>query len=40
MPKETESIKKKLDTSKKGKAPNLGLAAGLIYESVTAEEII
>ena len=41
MPKETESIKKKLDTSKKkDKAPNLGLAAGLIYESVTAEEII
>ena len=29
MPKETESIKKKLITSKQGKAPNLGLAAGL-----------
>ena len=30
MPKETESIKKKkLNTSKQGKAQNLGLAAGL-----------
>ena len=29
MPKETESIKKKLNTSKQGQAPNLGLAAGL-----------
>ena len=29
MPKETESIKKKLNTLKQGKAPNLGLAAGL-----------
>ena len=29
MPKETETIKKKLNTSKQGKAPNLGLAAGL-----------
>ena len=30
MPKEPESIKKKkLNTSKQGKAPNLGLAAGL-----------
>ena len=30
MPKETESIKKKINTSKQGKAPNLGLAAGLM----------
>ena len=29
MPKETESIKKKRNTSKQGKTPNLGLAAGL-----------
>ena len=28
MPKETESIKNKLNTSKQGKAPNLGLAPG------------
>ena len=33
LPKETESIKKKRNTSKQGKGPNLGLAAGLQWLS-------
>ena len=37
MPKETESIKKKLNTSKQGKALNLGLAAGLLYVLYSAK---
>jgi len=38
MPEETESIKKKRNTSKQGKAPNLGLAAGLIQEDKNYNE--
>ena len=40
MPKEIESIKKKLNTSKQGKAPNLGLAAGLYYLPVGAGQLV
>ena len=40
MPKETESIKKKLNTSKKGKAPNLGLAAGLFEEEISIKSLL
>ena len=34
IPKETESMKKKLNTSKQGKDLNLGLAAGLVVEDL------